>query len=78
MIKKIALYLIRLYQKTLSFDHGPLSFLYSESFCRFKPTCSQYTFEAIKKYGMVRGILMGLWRIIRCNPWSKGGWDPVK
>lgn len=46
--------------------------------CRFYPTCSQYTIEAIEKYGVLRGTLMGTWRILRCNPYSKGGFDPVK
>ncbi len=78
MIKKIFLILIRWYQKTFSFDHGPLSFLYSEGFCRFKPTCSEYTHQAIEKHGVISGGFKGLWRIMRCNPWSKGGYDPVK
>ena len=78
MLRMIALKLIKFYQKTLSFDHGPLNFLYSEGFCRFKPTCSQYTYQAIEKYGVFRGGFLGLWQVIRCNPWSKGGWDPVR
>jgi hypothetical protein len=78
MFKNFILRLIRLYQKTLSFDHGPLSFLYSEGFCRFQPTCSEYAYQAIKKYGLLKGGLLGIWRILRCNPWSKGGYDPVK
>lgn len=77
-MKTIILRSIRLYQKTLSLDHGPFSFLYSEGFCRFKPTCSEYTYQAIDYYGIIRGGAMGLWRICRCHPWSKGGWDPVK
>lgn len=77
MIKNMFLILIRWYQKTLSLDHGPFSFLYSEGFCRFKPTCSEYTYQSIKKYGAIRGGFRGLWRIMRCNPWSKGGHDPV-
>lgn len=78
MIKDIVLKIIKLYQKTLSPDHGPPAFLYSEGFCRFKPTCSEYTYQAIKKYGLIKGGLMGLWRILRCHPWSKGGYDPVR
>lgn len=78
MFKFLALKLIRAYQKTLSLDHGPLSFLYSEGFCRFHPTCSQYTYEAIDKYGVFKGSWLGLKRICRCNPWNKGGEDPVR
>ncbi|MCZ2846135.1 MAG: membrane protein insertion efficiency factor YidD [Candidatus Bathyarchaeota archaeon] len=78
-MKRIVLRLIRLYQRTLSFDHGIFSFLYSEGFCRFKPTCSEYTYQAIDYYGIIRGGIMGLWRICRCNPWNRGGWDsPIK
>lgn len=78
MCKYLAKKAIRAYQKTLSFDHGPLRVLYSEGFCRFQPTCSQYTYEAIDKYGVWRGSWLGLRRIIRCTPWARGGYDPVK
>lgn len=70
--------LIRLYQKTLSFDHSPLKTMYPHGFCRFYPTCSQYGVEAIEKYGIIKGGAMTCWRILRCNPWNKGGNDPVK
>lgn len=46
--------------------------------CRYWPTCSQYTLQAIQKYGVLKGGVMGAWRILRCNPWSKGGIDPVR
>ena len=46
--------------------------------CIYLPTCSQYTLEAIREWGVVRGILMGAYRILRCNPFAKGGFNPVK
>jgi len=49
----------------------------SES-CRFQPTCSQYSIEAVQKYGALKGLYKGIVRIFRCNPWSKGGFDPLK
>ena len=60
--------MVRLYQWTLS----PLLGRY----CRFEPTCSQYFIESVQKYGAIRGALRGIWRIIRCNPWTPGGYDP--
>jgi putative membrane protein insertion efficiency factor len=60
--------LVRLYQLTLSPIFGRQ--------CRFQPTCSHYMIGAVEKYGAVRGVLKGLWRIIRCNPLCKGGYDP--
>ena len=74
----IALKMIKLYQRTLSFDHGPMKDLFPGGFCQYHPSCSQYTYEAIKKNGWLKGGFQGAWRILRCNPWSKGGNDPVK
>jgi putative membrane protein insertion efficiency factor len=45
--------------------------------CRYQPTCSEYTYEAIERHGVVKGIALGSWRLLRCNPFSKGGIDPV-
>lgn len=70
--------LIRFYQKTISRDHGILKIFYPYGYCRFRPTCSEYTIQAIKKYGVIKGCLKASWRIIRCNPWNKGGWDPLQ
>lgn len=78
MIRYLVLKLIRLYQKTLSPDHGFLKSRHPYGFCRFQPTCSEYTYSAIKKYGILKGGVLGLWRVLRCNPWSEGGFDPLK
>ena len=78
-MKKIILKLIRFYQKTELFRGSLAKQLFlNESACRFSPTCSEYTYEAVKKYGGAKGIYTGLKRIIRCHPWTKGGYDPVK
>ncbi len=76
-MKKIILLLIKLYQKTLSTDHGWMSYLVSERTCRFYPSCSQYTYESITRFGVVKGGWLGFKRIIRCHPWNDGGYDPV-
>ena len=70
LIKKVLIFLIKTYQMTLSprFSHGS---------CRYTPTCSQYALEAIEIHGRFKGCLLAAWRILRCNPFSKGGWDPV-
>lgn len=69
---------IKFYQKTLSFDHSPLKGFYPYGFCRFHPTCSEYSIQAIKKYGPIKGSFIAMWRILRCNPFNKGGHDPLK
>ena len=70
LIKKVLIFLIKTYQMTLSprFSHGS---------CRYTPTCSQYALEAIEIHGIFKGCLLAAWRILRCTPFSKGGWDPV-
>jgi putative membrane protein insertion efficiency factor len=77
-VKKAALSLIRLYQKSWFFRSPLLKFLFlSDAACRFQPTCSEYTYQAIERYGIIRGSLLGLKRIVKCHPWNKGGFDPV-
>lgn len=76
-MKMAALFAITFYQKTFSFDHGPLAKFFPFWGCRFYPTCSQYTYEAVEKYGIFRGCFMGIKRVLRCHPLSKGGHDPV-
>ena len=69
-LKKLILFLIRTYQVTLSprFSGGA---------CRFTPTCSQYAVEAIETNVLIKGSALAFWRILRCNPFCKGGYDPV-
>jgi len=66
---------IKLYQLTFSPDHGLLKGLFPHGYCRFHPSCSTYGFESIKKKGVIRGIPLTIWRIVRCNPWNEGGID---
>lgn len=68
-MKEFLIFLIRAYQKYISPHKRPC--------CRFYPTCSSYAIEAITKKGVVRGSLKSIWRILRCNPFCKGGYDPV-
>jgi len=68
-MKTIAMSLIRLYQNTLS--------RVLPSACRFYPSCSQYTYEAISRHGFLRGGWLGVKRIVRCQPFNPGGYDPV-
>lgn len=70
--------LIRAYQKTISPDHGWISGLFRYPACRYHPTCSQYAHDAVGKYGIFKGGVMAIWRVLRCNPWSRGGHDPVR
>jgi uncharacterized protein len=66
----LPLALIRLYQATLSKTLPPDT-------CRFYPSCSHYGYQAIYKYGLIKGGLMAGWRVLRCNPFNRGGFDPV-
>lgn len=69
-MKALLIRLIRWYQRRISPARPPC--------CRFIPTCSQYAIEALEYYGLWRGSLKAIWRILRCNPLSKGGYDPVR
>ena len=70
-------WLIRLYQMTLSLDHGPLRRLFPNGYCRFHPTCSQYAIDAITKHGHLKGTYLACERVLRCHPWGSFGPDPV-
>lgn len=77
-MKKLILNLIRYYQRTWSPDHSSFKVNHPAGYCRYYPTCSEYTYQSIEKYGILLGGLKGFYRVLRCNPWSKGGIDPVK
>lgn len=69
-MKKILIVLIKFYRKYISPLKTPC--------CRFYPSCSQYALDAVEKYGALKGSALAVWRILRCNPFNKGGYDPVK
>ena len=68
-MKRLLLFLIRFYKRNISPHTKPA--------CRYIPTCSEYAVQAIERYGAVKGGRMAAWRLLRCNPFSKGGYDPV-
>jgi hypothetical protein len=69
-MKRAALALIGFYRRAISPMTPPS--------CRFQPTCSEYAYEAIEKYGILKGGRLATWRILRCNPWGGSGYDPVE
>ena len=69
-MKKLFIYLIEKYQKYISPNLG--------NNCKYYPSCSEYTKQAIQKYGTLKGSFLGIKRILKCNPFSKGGYDPLK
>ncbi|WP_218141631.1 membrane protein insertion efficiency factor YidD [Nitrosomonas sp. Nm51] len=68
-MSRFMIVIIRFYQYCISPLMAPA--------CRFTPTCSEYACEAFAKYGFLRGMRLSIWRILRCNPWCKGGYEPV-
>jgi len=70
-MKYLVLFLIKIYQKTISSDHGYLPILRLLGQCRHYPTCSQYTYQAVEKHGAFKGLWLGLKRISTCHPWNK-------
>ena len=68
-MKKIFIRIINFYRKNIS----PMK----RTKCPYFPSCSEYGIEAIQKHGVIKGCLFAIWRILRCNPFSKGGYDPV-
>lgn len=77
-LKNLVLKAIRIYQKTFSADHGLFRVFHPYGKCKFYPSCSEYGYQAIDKYGVIKGGLMTTKRLVRCHPWSKGGIDEVK
>lgn len=75
--KFVAIKVIKAYQKTISLDHGALKFLYPHGYCKFNPTCSEYAIDAIMAAGFIKGGILAAWRVLRCNPFSRGGNDPA-
>ena len=68
-MKRVLLALIRFYRSAISPHTAPR--------CKYIPTCSQYGLEAIERFGALKGFGLTVWRVLRCNPFSKGGYDPV-
>jgi len=69
-MRRVVLALLHLYKRIISPVLPPM--------CRFEPTCSAYMMQAVEKYGVVRGVWLGLRRLGRCHPFNPGGWDPVR
>lgn len=69
-LRSIATLPIRVYQRLISPALG--------SRCKYYPSCSQYGVDAIARFGILRGVVLAAWRLLRCNPWSDGGFDPVE
>ncbi len=72
-MKKILIFIIRFYKKHVSIYFEKMGIR-----CKFYPTCSEYSIQALEKHGFLKGTLLSIRRILRCNPFSKGGYDPVK
>ena len=70
LLRRVAILPIRAYQLLLSPMVGQR--------CRYYPSCSEYAAQAIQRYGILRGLVLAGWRLLRCNPWSRGGFDPVE
>jgi hypothetical protein len=72
-MKKILIFILRVYKSTIS----PISVALFGNACRFTPSCSTYTIEALEKYGTLKGLKLGIKRLGKCHPWGSMGYDPV-
>lgn len=72
-MSRLFVFLIKCYQAVVS----PIFNLFFRGGCRFTPTCSQYTIDAVYKYGLIKGVALGTKRILRCQPWGSAGYDPI-
>jgi hypothetical protein len=70
VVRRLAIFPIRIYRWTISPALG--------NRCKYEPSCSRYAEQAIRRFGILRGLALAGWRILRCNPWSHGGFDPVE
>jgi putative membrane protein insertion efficiency factor len=70
VVRRVITAPIRLYQRLVSPAMAPR--------CKYEPSCSRYAVQAIERYGILRGSVLAAWRLLRCNPWSHGGYDPVE
>jgi putative membrane protein insertion efficiency factor len=67
--RALVVLILRVYQRLISPALGPR--------CRYYPSCSEYAVQAVQQFGILRGLVLASWRLLRCNPWSRGGFDPV-
>lgn len=70
-MNKLLIFVIKIYQKTLSPDHGWFKGRFPYGFCRFYPSCSEYSIQALQKHGTIKGIMLSLVRVIKCNPFTR-------
>jgi hypothetical protein len=75
--RRALILLIKGYQKTISPDHGVFAYKHPYGYCRYSPTCSDYSIQAMGKHGVIKGGLKSFKRIVRCNPFARGGYDPI-
>lgn len=77
VVGRIVIAVIYIYQRTISPDHGIIRGMFPYGVCRYAPTCSEYAMDAIRQFGVIKGMVCALSRILRCHPFANGGYDPV-